>query len=82
MSSAVSDAYTAWSTATPFTPPLPVSSHPLLATLTLSVGLFFAAKFGVSQKPSIVADLATTIPSAILLGFGIVFMFLSAGLYL
>jgi hypothetical protein len=34
-----------------------------------------------SQKQSIVYDLANTIPSAVLLGFGIVFLFLSVGLY-
>ncbi|KAI1313068.1 hypothetical protein EDD11_002705 [Mortierella claussenii] len=81
MSSASSELYTAWSTGTPFSPPLPVSTHPLLATLTLAVGLFFAAKFGIAQKPALAYDLATTIPSSILLGFGIVFLFLSVGLY-
>ncbi|KAG0259830.1 hypothetical protein BG011_002351 [Mortierella polycephala] len=72
----------AWEAGTPFAPPLPVSVQPVLAFVTLSAGLLFAAKFGIAQKPVLVHDLATSIPSAILLGFGVVFLFLSAGLYL
>jgi len=34
-----------------------------------------------AQKPAIAHDLATAVPSAILLGFGIVFLALSVGLY-
>ncbi|KAF9085269.1 hypothetical protein BGX23_009815 [Mortierella sp. AD031] len=79
--STTSELYTAWSAGTPFVAPLPESSHPLLAVLTLSVGLYFAARYGVAQKSSVVYDLANTIPSAVLLGFGIVFLFLSVGLY-
>ncbi|KAF9916689.1 hypothetical protein BX616_003113 [Lobosporangium transversale] len=81
MSATFSELNEAWSAGTPFAPPLPVSVHPPLAMLTLSVGLLFAAKFGVAQKPSLVHDLATTIPSALLLGFGTVFLFLAVGLY-
>ncbi|CAO3569318.1 unnamed protein product [Mortierella alpina] len=81
-SASPSELYAAWSTGTPFSPPLPTSSHPLLATLTLSLGLFFAAKFGIAEKPALLHDLATSIPSAILLGCGVVFLFLSVGLYL
>ncbi|KAF8938272.1 hypothetical protein BGZ58_001261 [Dissophora ornata] len=71
----------AWAEGTPFAPPLPVSAHPLIAALTLTLGLFFAAKFGIAQKSTIVHELATAIPSSFLLGFGLVFLFLSVGLY-
>ncbi|KAI8362892.1 hypothetical protein B0O80DRAFT_432116 [Mortierella sp. GBAus27b] len=77
-----SELYTAWQAGTPFAPPLPVEHHPLLAAITLSVGLFFATKFGLAQKPALVHDLATAIPASAFLGFGIVFLFLSVGLYL
>ncbi|KAF9932466.1 hypothetical protein FBU30_008169 [Linnemannia zychae] len=79
--SATSELNAAWSAGAPFVPPLPVSMHPLLATITLSVGLYFAARYGISNKQSMAYDLANTIPSAILLGFGAVFLFLSVGLY-
>ncbi|KAF9125031.1 hypothetical protein BGW39_007729 [Mortierella sp. 14UC] len=79
--SATSELNAAWSAGTPFTAPLPESAHTVLALSTLTAGLYFAARYGISQKQSIVYDLANTIPSAILLGFGIVFLFLSVGLY-
>ncbi|KAK3812016.1 MAG: hypothetical protein J3Q66DRAFT_349152 [Benniella sp.] len=72
---------TVWETGTTFVPLIPVNLHPILAAITLSVGLLFATKFGLAQKPAIAHDLATAVPSAILLGFGIVFLALSVGLY-
>ncbi|KAF8932101.1 hypothetical protein BGZ47_011563 [Haplosporangium gracile] len=79
--SATSELYAAWSAGTPFTAPLPESAHPILAITTLTAGLYFAARYGISQKQSIAFEFANTIPSAVLLGFGIVFLFLSVGLY-
>ncbi|KAF9316007.1 hypothetical protein BG000_005037 [Podila horticola] len=79
--SASSELYAAWSAGTPFAPPVPVSAHPILAIVTMTAGLFFAAKFGIAQKPEFVHDLATSSASAIFLGFGIVFLFLTVGLY-
>ncbi|KAG0223577.1 hypothetical protein BGW42_005804 [Actinomortierella wolfii] len=72
----------AWEVGTPFEAPLPNWLHPILAIVTLGNGLALAAKFGVSQKQSIYHDLSTAIPSALLLGFGVVFLFLSVGLYI
>ncbi|KAG0379896.1 MAG: hypothetical protein J3R72DRAFT_446360 [Linnemannia gamsii] len=79
--SATSELHAAWSAGTPFAAPLPESAHSLIAYISLTAGLYFAARYGISQKQSIVYELANTIPSAALLGFGIVFLFLSVGLY-
>ncbi|KAF9976362.1 hypothetical protein BGZ73_008720 [Actinomortierella ambigua] len=72
----------AWEAGTPFQAPIPTWLHSFLAIVTLGNGLALATKFGVSQKQSIHHDLSTAIPSALLLGAGLVFLFLSVGLYI
>ncbi|KAG0270315.1 hypothetical protein BGZ95_001729 [Linnemannia exigua] len=79
--SATSELHAAWSAGTPFAAPLPESTHPIIAYVSLTAGLYFAARYGISQNRSIVYELANTLPSAVLLGFGIVFLFLAVGLY-
>ncbi|KAF9430260.1 hypothetical protein BGZ94_007712 [Podila epigama] len=79
--SASSELLSAWSSGTPFAPPLPISAHPTLAIITLTAGFFFAAKFGISPKNVLLHDLAAATASSVFLGFGIVFLFLTVGLY-
>ncbi|KAG0047657.1 hypothetical protein BGZ83_007323 [Gryganskiella cystojenkinii] len=79
--SASAEQAAAWAAGSPFQAPLSTSAHPILALTTLTAGLFFAAKFGIAEKPVLSYDLATAIPSSVLLGFGTVFLFLAVGLY-
>ncbi|GJJ73212.1 hypothetical protein EMPS_05570 [Entomortierella parvispora] len=81
MSLATSELQAAWATAGPFQAPFAASSFPILALTTMTAGLFFAAKFGLAEKPVFVNDLAASVGSSIFLGFGIVFVFLAVGLY-
>ncbi|XP_078428136.1 uncharacterized protein LOC144700576 [Wolffia australiana] len=73
--------------AKPISSPLPTEYYPTLAFLTLAVGLlvtayFFIYEATVSKKNrSLVTEISTGAVASIFLGFGSLFLLLSAGVY-
>ncbi|KAL1914833.1 uncharacterized protein VTP21DRAFT_7925 [Calcarisporiella thermophila] len=71
-----------WLEAVPFREPVPSWTFPYLALLLFIGGFLAAANFGVqSTKASFAKEISAAVPSSLLLGFGTLFLFLAAGIY-
>ncbi|KAH8556822.1 hypothetical protein BGW37DRAFT_553067 [Umbelopsis sp. PMI_123] len=72
-----------WNEGSPVQAPIPPSLFPLVAYITVSIGLVATGAFAVQKRNTpILEQLTLAIPASLMLGVGTVFTFLSVGLYL
>ncbi|KAG2179394.1 hypothetical protein INT44_006240 [Umbelopsis vinacea] len=71
-----------WKEGSPVSAPMPPSLFPIVAYITVSIGLVATGAFAVQKRNTpIMEQLTLAIPASIMLGIGTVFTFLSVGLY-
>ncbi|GAB5591121.1 hypothetical protein Unana1_06021 [Umbelopsis nana] len=71
-----------WNEGTPVQAPIPPSLFPMVAYITVAVGLVATGAFAVQTRTTpIVEQLTLAVPASFMLGIATVFTFLSVGLY-